>query len=327
MTVSVRGKPFTYSHTIGTLAQTGRGFSNPFDLALGENGLIYVLNRSNSQQGPQGAVRVTICTLDEEYVGQFSGFGEEDGLLTWPTSIATDSRGNVYIADEHRHDVQVFGPDHSFVRKWGGHGSGDGQLDRPSGLAVDADDNVWVVDHMNHRICKFTSEGQLITSWGSAGNGPGQFDLPWGICVDKQGNVYVADWRNDRVQKLAGDGTYLDTIGSPGSEVGQLRRPANVAVDDEGNVYVADWGNERVAIFTAHGYPITTLIGDSEMSKWGAEYLAANQDLMAGRKIMHDGTPEKRFHGPTAVEVDDQGHLIVVDSCRHRLQVYEKVGA
>ena len=32
MTVSIRLRPFTYSHTIGMLALTGRGFSNPVDL-------------------------------------------------------------------------------------------------------------------------------------------------------------------------------------------------------------------------------------------------------------------------------------------------------
>jgi len=70
------------------------------------------------------------------------------------------------------------------------------------------------------------------------------------------------------------------------------------------------------------GYPLATLIGDSEVSKWGAEYLAANTELTEGRKIMADGTPERRFWGPTAVEVDDRGRVFVVDSCRHRIQIY-----
>src|ERR671926_1254376 len=102
MTVSVKLRPFRYSHTVGMLALTGKGFSNPIDLALGSNGLVYVLNRSNSFQAPMGAVRVTICTLDEEYVGQFGSFGEDDGGFIWPTSIARDSQGHTYVSDEHR---------------------------------------------------------------------------------------------------------------------------------------------------------------------------------------------------------------------------------
>lgn len=324
MTVSVKARPLAYSHTIGTLALTGKGFSNPVDLARGEGGVVYVLNRSNSFHAPMGAVRVTICTLDEEYLGQFGGFGTEDGQFTWPTAIARDSRGNLYVSDEHRHDVQVFDQEGAFLRKWGTLGAGDGQLDRPSGLAVDGDDNVFVVDHLNNRIQKFSPEGRPLVSWGTAGTEAGEFNLPWGVAVDRQGQVFVADWRNDRVQKFSNDGDYLATIGAAGSGDGQLKRPANVAVDGDGNLYVADWGNERVVVFTAFGYPLTTLIGDSAMSRWGAEFLSANQDLIEGRKIMHDGTPEKRFWGPTAVEVDEQGRVIVTDSCRHRLQVYRR---
>jgi len=324
MVVTIAPRPLKYSHTVGNLALTGRGFSNPYDLTVVGGRVLYVLNRSNSNQASQGAVRVTICTVDEEYIGTMAGFGEEDGGLVWPTSIASDSEGNIYIADEHRHDVQVFNRDHEFVRKFGGLGSGPSDVNRPSGLAVDSDDNVFVVDHLNNRIQKRRPTGTVVMEWGSAGSGPGEFNLPWGICTDKDDNVYVADWRNDRIQKFTNDGQFISTIGRSGSGIGELNRPANVCVDKDGNVYVADWGNERVQVFSDLGFPITTIIGDSEMSKWGAEFLAANQDLIAGRKIAADMTPEKRLHGPTAVEVDEQGRVIIVDSCRHRLQIYEK---
>ena len=324
VSVAIKGRPYTYSHTIGLLSLTAKGFSNPVDMALGEGGVMYVVNRSNSYQALMGAVRVTICNIDAEYIGQFSTFGEDDGQLTWPTSIARDSKGNLYISDEHRHDVQVFDQDGNFLRKWGRFGSGAGELNRPSGLAVEADDNVIVVDHMNNRIQKRRPDGSVVSQWGSPGDGPGEFNLPWGICTDKDGNVYVADWRNDRVQKFTNDGEYISTIGSSGSGIGQLNRPANVTVDDKGLIYVCDWGNERVQVFSDLGFPITTVIGDSEMSKWGAEFLAANQDLVEGRKLV-DMTPEKRLHGPTAVEIDEQGRVIIVDSCRHRLQIYNRV--
>jgi DNA-binding beta-propeller fold protein YncE len=326
MAVTVAPRPLRYSHTIGALALTGRGFSNPIDLTIVPNGMLYVVNRSNSSQASQGAVRVTICTIDQEYIGTMAGFGEEeDGGLVWPTAITHDSQGNIYISDEHRNDVQVFNRDHEFVRKWGTLGSGPSDMNRPAGLATDGDDNIFVVDHMNNRIQKRRPDGTVVSQWGSAGSGPGELNLPWGICTDKDGNVYVADWRNDRVQKFTNDGQYISTIGRSGSGIGELSRPANVAVDEKGNVYVADWGNERVSVFTDLGFPLTTIIGDSEMSKWGAEFLSANQDLIEGRKIMADGTPEKRLHGPTAVEIDEQGRVIIVDSCRHRLQIYERV--
>jgi len=320
----IKGLPYTYSHTIGLLTQVGRGFSNPVDLAVGPGGMLYVVNRSNSAHAVTGAVRVSVLTVDAEFISQFGTFGEGDGQFVWPTSIARDSGGNLYVADEHRHDVQVFDSQGNFLRRWGSLGAGAGELNRPSGVAVEADDNVLVVDHMNNRIQRFSPDGKSLGAWGTAGSGPGQFNLPWGIDVDNAGNVYVADWRNDRVQKFSAAGDHLATIGSSGSGYGQLNRPANVTVDDQGKIYVADWGNDRVCVFTPEGYPLTTMIGDADISKWGVEYLEANTELTEGRKVMADGTPEKRFWGPTAVEVDEEGRVLVVDSCRHRIQIYQR---
>jgi len=326
MTVTIKSRPFQYSHTVGALGLTGRGFSNPMDAAINKNdNRVYVVNRSNPFQAPQGGVRVGVVTLDEDYIGEFGGFGMDDGQLTWPTSIEVDRSNYVYVADEHRHDIQVFDDDGNFVRKWGSFGSDSGEFNRPSGLAVDSHDHLYVVDHLNNRIQMFTPDGTLLGIWGSAGSGPGELNMPWGICLDADDQVYVADWRNDRIQKFTADGQYLGSIGSSGSGDGQLSRPANVGVDKDGNVYVADWGNERVSIFNSLGFPVTTLIGDHTHSKWGDEFLAANQDLLEGRKVMADGTPEKRFWGPTAVEIDRDGRVAVVDSCRHRLQVYTRV--
>jgi DNA-binding beta-propeller fold protein YncE len=197
-------------------------------------------------------------------------------------------------------------------------------MNRPAGLAVDSNDTVLVADTLNNRILRFSNDGKQLAEWGSAGAGEGEFNMPWGVGVDAEDAVYVADWRNDRVQKFSADGEYLSTFGSSGSAVGELKRPADVAVDAAGNVYVADWGNERVSIFEPDGYPLTALVGDADLSKWGAEYISASEDILRGRAVA-DLNPEKYFWGPTGVTLDKDGHLFVVDSCRHRVQVYDRV--
>jgi DNA-binding beta-propeller fold protein YncE len=324
MMVTVAPPPLKYSHTIGLLALNGRGFSNPMNAAVTDTGILYVANRSNSLQALQGAVRITLCTVAGDYLAEFGKYGTDDGAFVWPTGIDVDSQGNIYLADEHRHDIQVWDKDHQFVRKWGGFGDGDAQMNRPAGLATDSQDHIVVADGLNNRILKFTRDGQLVAKWGSAGSGEGQFNMPWGVGIDRQDNVYVADWRNDRVQRFSPDGAYLSSFGSPGSNTGQLSRPADVAVDTDGNVYVADWGNERISVFEPDGYPLTTLIGDADLSSWGAEYISANEDIIRGRQIVADMTPEKRFWGPTGVVIDTAGHVMVVESCRHRIQVYDR---
>ncbi len=312
---------YRYSHTVGIYQMAGRGFSHPVDMALDQDGAIYVVNRGNPTQASV-AVRVSVITVNEEDLGQFCGFGSGDGQMMWPTAIAIDREGRIYIADEHRQDVQVFDKSREFLFKWGTFGGGEGEINRPSGLAFDPEDNLLVVDHLNHRVQKFTREGQPLARWGSSGSGPGELNLPWGITIGGQDDVYVADWGNDRVQKFSPDGRHLATFGTSGRGGGQLWRPSGVAVDARGNVCVADRGNDRIQIYSGDGAHIGTLEGDAVLSKWAEVWLEGNADIADQRKLVADRELEKRFWVPTAVKVDAEGRLLVLDTNRHRIQVY-----
>ena len=71
-----------YVKTIGIVnnGYNGRGFANPYDVAVSQDGRIFVLNRCDPTRA--AAIRVGICTLGEEYLGEFgNGFGSGDGQL------------------------------------------------------------------------------------------------------------------------------------------------------------------------------------------------------------------------------------------------------
>ena len=331
MTTQTLSVSFQYSHTIGRAEFSGPGFRNPVAMARGQEDLMYVVSRSYEYR-PDGK-RVTICTVGEEYVGEFARgvttVGESeasaaDGSLIWPTSIALDRQENVYVADEWLNRVSIFTKDGDWIGKWGTPGDRDGEINRPSGIALDADDNLYLVDSSNNRIQKFTKDGRFLAKWGRQGNGDGEFNLPWGIDIDSQGAVYVADWRNDRVQKFTPDGQFLLTLGIPGSGDGELNRPTGVAVDKDGLVYVADWGNDRLQIFGADGSFIAKLTGEGTISKWGKDKLDANAEMWKERQIAQGLEREKQFWGPIAVEVDVEGRVFVVESARSRIQVFRK---
>jgi DNA-binding beta-propeller fold protein YncE len=333
---------YRYSHTIGFYAQNGRGFNNPVDVAFGRDGVLYVLNRAGSDVEVRMLYkRVTMCTLDEDYLGEFSSGGPEDGQLMWPAAIAIDADGNVYISDEALHRISIFDAQGRFLGKWGVKGSGAGMFDRPAGLAFDRDQNLLVVDGLNNRIQRYTKDGRFLEQWGRGGRGHGELNLPWGIAVDRAGAAYVADWRNDRIQKFDAQGEFLTSYGTSGRGDGKLSRPSGVAVDGEGNIYVADWGNERVQVLGPDGSFLAKFRGESGLSKWGESYFIANQDELEERQKANlepalslsptddlreeSASIEKLFWGPISVKVDEQGRLYVVESCRHRIQVYHKV--
>jgi len=90
---------------------------------------------------------------------------------------------------------------------------------------------------------------------------------------------------------------------------------------------VADWGNHRVCIFDEEGKPLTNLVGDAQvMSKWGQQSIDANPDMMKAYRRARNQEPLWRFCFPTAVDFDPKtDRIIVADSQRNRLQIYQKV--
>jgi len=315
--------PLKISHTIGRREYSGLGFRFPVALAINDRlGHIYVLSRSIEVR--PDAKHVTVCTTDEEYLGQFGDGGSNDGQFTWPSSIGIDKDDNIYVSDEWLNRISIFSKEGEFLGKWGTEGSGDGEINRPSGLAFDRDDNMLVVDASNNRVQKFTKDGRFLAQWGSAGSGDGQFNLPWGIEVDSNGDIYIADWRNDRIQKFSPDGTFLMKFGRSGKEDGQFNRPTGVAVDKNGDIYIADYRNERVQMFDSRGDHITTFLGEAGISKWAKAKLDSNEYMWREREVAYRLGREKLFHWPIAVDVDAEGRIFVLERGRHRIQVYTK---
>ena len=84
------------SHCIGRGVQSGPGFNVPVSVATAPGGRMYVVCRANMFQARRNYIRITMCTIDEEFLGQFTTFGQGDGQLTWPTSVAV-SKDKVFI--------------------------------------------------------------------------------------------------------------------------------------------------------------------------------------------------------------------------------------
>lgn len=304
---------FPYVKTLGMRRVT----NFPIDLAVGRDGVLYVLCRS------AGTAQISRLTLDDDYLGAIGGFGNADGKFESPAALVADRDGNLFVSDDALNRISILDPDGKFLGKWGEGGSNEGQLNRPAGIAFDADENLYVADAMNHRVQKFTRDGAFLLAFGRRGSGPGELDTPWGIAVDGAGDVYVADWRNDRIQKFSPDGQFLGTIGAPGSEDGQLRRPCGVCVDQHFDVYVADTDNNRVQLFDPNGRYVEKFIGDATLSRSARTYLLSNA-LPNRLREMTNLEPQKRLRGPKSVRVDAEGRMFIPDYGSYRVQVYQK---
>ena len=345
LTQIAAGRVFDYSHSVGRGSASGMGFSQPVAVAFGQDDIVYVVNRgsesiSNVAWNRTGVgARVSQVTIgpepgDEEFVGEFSRYGNAPGQFIWGSGIALDSQGNVYVSDEWLNQVLVFDKDGTYLSQWSTLERDDGQPHGAANIAIDGQDNVYVTDGRSHEVRKFASDGKFLTSWGSQGDANGQFNAPWGIAVDHEDNVYVADHLNHRVQKFTSDGEWVAQIGAPGTGRGKLQMPVDVAVDPDGDVYVCDWSSNgqhpgRVHIFDAEGKFLVSLVGDAQqLSKWAQMTVDANADYIKRRREvdLRNMESEWRFAVPTGVTFDtEKRRLLVVDSQRSRFQLYNKL--
>ena len=262
-------------------------FNNPEGVAVDSAGNLYVGDTGNHtiRKTTSGGVVSTLA-------GSAGAPGSADGTgsaarFNFPSGVAVDSAGNVYVADTNNHTIRKItsgGVVTTLAGSAGNAGSADGtgsaaRFNRPSGVAVDSAGNLYVADRPNYTIRKITSGGVVTTLAGSAGergcdDGTGsaaRFYFPGGVAVDSAGNLYVADQGNQTIRKitsggvvstLAGladkEGIFTGTGGVVGSADGtgsaaRFNTPESVAVDSAGNLYVADMNNYTIRKINSGG--------------------------------------------------------------------------
>ena len=274
----------------------------------------------------------------EFLAGDADGPGSVDGTgaaarFTFPTGVAVDDAGNVYVADQANGTIRKItaaGVVITLAGAAGAFGSVDdtgaaARFFAPSSVAVDGAGNVYVTDQGNCTIRKITPAGVVTTLAGTphmpgSADGTGaaaRFHFPTGVAVDGTGNVYVADRGNDTIRKITAAGvvtTLAGTAGVAGSADGtgaaaRFNFPAGVAVDGTGDVYVADQGNDTIRKITPQG-AVTTLAGT------------------AGVGGRNDGTGSAaQFFVPTGVTVDSAGNVYVADQGNTTVRKITPAGA
>jgi serine/threonine-protein kinase len=329
---------FEPSIIVTTLAGSGSGFftdgygtgADFSDTAQGVtvdgSGNVYVAD-GNNHRIRKIDVGGNVTTLAGSGWTSFANGSGAAATFNYPTGVAVDKSGNVYVADSRNHRIRKIDQGGNVTTLAGS--SYNGFLDghayenwqnaarfwNPTGVAVDESGNVYVADSYNHRIRKIDVGGNVTTLAGSGTQGPsnGQgieasFNYPTGVAVDKSGNVYVADSSNHRICKIdpGGNVTTLAGSGISGFADGQGTSakffiPRGIALDASRNVYVADSGNNRIRKIDVGGN-VTTLAG------WGsAGFLDA------------PGTTAW-FHSPAGVAVDGSGNVYVADTQNRRIR-------
>jgi len=300
-------------------------FFDPRSIAIDSRGNIYVADDGNQRVRVISADGIVTTLAGNGTAGNTGDGGEAtEAQVFYPSDVAVDARGNLYIASGNViRVVSTAGIIDTFAGNGTAGYSGDGgaatsaEIDLPDSMTFDPAGNLYFVDFNNHRVRKVSPTGIITTVAGNgtsgyAGDGgpatAAEFSVTGGLATDASGNLYIADDANSRIRMVspagiittvAGNGT-AGYSGDGGLATAAELRPSGVAIDSSGNLYISDGGNLRIRKVTAG--VIGTIAGN-------------------GSSYSGDGGPAATAHffGPAGVAVDAAGNVYITDPGANRI--------
>jgi len=280
-----------------------------------------------------GTVRYVVHSArpSKRYGGD--GGPADRALLNFPTAVAVDKAGNLYIADTMNHRVRLVEAGTGTMTTIAGVGQprygGDGGpaeaagLNEPAALAV-GESTLYIADQNNNRVRAVDlASGTIRTVAGTGAasyNGDGMAATeaslagPSGLALGHDGVLYIADTFNGRIRAVdpatglistvVGDGGEYRYQGAVEAPSASLSRPSGIAVDAEGNLFLTDSDNHLVRRWDRTTGKLERVAGVG-VANFGGDGGAAT---------------EASLNYPFGIVVDRDGRLLIADTFNHRIR-------
>jgi sugar lactone lactonase YvrE len=282
-----------------------------------------------------GVLSTVVSDGSDGYAGD--GGPATSARLNLPHGVAVDAAGDLYLADTNNHAVRKIAASDGKITTLAGNGapgeSGDNGpaanalLNRPTAVVVDDTGAIYVADTGNHRVRRIDSAGNISTVVGvvMVGGVPttigAALSNPRGLAADSDGGIYIADTGNNMIRRL-GPGGIVTTmagtgaVGSTGdggpANAARLNQPHGITIDAANNLYIADTNNHRIRKISSGG---SALVPTSTISTIvSAGLIRSGFDGDGGLAT------SARLNSPSAVAVDAQGNIYIVDKGNHRIR-------
>jgi len=196
----------------------------PYGVVVDTAGNLFIADALNHCVRKVDAITRRITTIAGMGVLGYSGDGgpATAAQLNFPTDVALDGAGNLYIADSSNHRIRKVDAVTGVITTVAGNGIGDyagdggpstaASLYVPTDIALDSAGNLLIADSNNLRIrVVYTPTGLISTvagngSIGYSGDGGlavlASLYTPTGVAVDGAGRVLVSDTMHLRVRRL-----------------------------------------------------------------------------------------------------------------------------
>lgn len=230
-------------------------------IAVDSSGNVYIADTDNGRVrkiDTSGNINTIAGNGAYGYTGD--GAAATAAALWFPSGLAFDSSGNLYISDYGNSTVRKIDSKGiiTTVAGTGSYGfSGDGgsaskaALAYPYAITFDSSGNLLIADLGNTNIRKVDTSGNISTLISGI--------TPEDIAVDSTGAIYFVDGVSSIVQKILPGGTIIPVAGNgtasfngdggPANQA-EVDQPQGVATDTSGNVYVADTQNQVIREMT-----------------------------------------------------------------------------
>ena len=201
----------------------------PVAVAVDASGNLFIADSFNNRIRRVGTNGM-ITTVAGNGTNGFSGDGgaATNAQMNWPSGVAVDASGNLFIADYHNNRIRWMEPG-GIISTTAGTGApgfaGDGGpatnawLHNPLGLAVDAAGNFFFADNMNNRVREIAAQGPTLVLNNVGGPNAGAYDLvvsnPYGSVTSSVINLTVV-LQPLRAVLADGPGVQLQFQGLPG---------------------------------------------------------------------------------------------------------------
>lgn len=240
------------------------------------------------------------------------------GHIGYPTDVAIDASGHLYIADAYNHRVWWIDNNGKIGTYAGGgapdDGFGDGGSARdaiitPYALAFDNKGSLYIADtdldaDVPRSVVRRVDTHRDISTFagsyypGYSGDGgratDAELSSPVGLAIGVDGSVYISEFDNNSIRKVDPKGrissviAYQDDtvpLGDEGPAIAARAHPTHLFFDQKsGNLYLADLASNRIRRIDDHGIIHTVAGSDAEggFSGDGGPAAAARIDLTGG---------------------------------------------
>jgi len=194
-------------------------------VAVDAGGNVYIADTGNCvirKVNTKGVISTVVGNGAAAYFGD--GGPALLASLRYPTDVALDAEGNLYIADYYNGRVRKVNS-FQFISSVAGDGAqsynGDNipapaaSLHGPVRIALDSAGNLYIETDGDSRVRQVNSQGIINTiagngAYGGSGDGGAatlaSMKAPYGMALDKKDTLYIADTGNNRLRVVAGVG-------------------------------------------------------------------------------------------------------------------------